>query len=89
MLLGEPVRLVCQCCGMELDENSISIEPDGAVNPNYCKWCYTDGEFIYKTLPELVEYLVNHVPIGSLAKEEAAKCFAGELQKLSYWKDKN
>ncbi len=89
MLLGEPVRLVCQCCGMELNENSISVETDGSANPNYCKWCYTDGEFVYKTLPDLVEYLVNHVPIGCLTKEEAAKRFTDKLLKLSYWKNKD
>lgn len=43
-LLGSPRKLFCQCCGMPLDDASISREPDGAFNEEYCKWCYTDGE---------------------------------------------
>ena len=31
-LLGSPRKLICQCCGMPLDDSSISKEPDGAFN---------------------------------------------------------
>lgn len=85
-LLGEPTRLVCQCCGMELDENSISSDPDGSANPDYCKWCYTDGKFVYKSLPELVEYLVGHVPLGNFTRDQAEEYFTNQLKELSYWK---
>ena len=40
-LLGSPQQLVCQCCGMPLDDSTISAEPDGELNEEYCKWCYT------------------------------------------------
>ena len=46
-LLGAPRQLICQCCGMPLEDATISKEPDGAFNEEYCKWCYTDGEFKY------------------------------------------
>lgn len=85
-ILGEPVKLICQCCGMELDENSISSDPDGAANPSYCKWCYTGGEFVYKSLPELVEYLVGHVPLGHFTREQAKEYFTNQLKELDYWK---
>jgi len=85
-LLGEPTRLVCQCCGMPLDEESISSDPDGAANPDYCKWCYTEGKFAYKSLPDLVAYLVEHVPLGELTREQAETLFTSQLKELSYWK---
>lgn len=85
-LLGEPLKLVCQCCGMELDENSISSEPDGSANPNYCKWCYAEGEFVYKSLPELVKYLVEHVPLGNFTRVQAEEFFTAQLKELDYWK---
>ena len=45
-LLGSPRQLTCQCCGMPLnDDGMISKEPDGSFNEEYCKWCYTDGEY--------------------------------------------
>ncbi len=46
-LLGSPRQLVCQCCGMPLEDDTTSKEPDGAFNEEYCKWCYADGEFRY------------------------------------------
>ena len=48
-LLGSPRKLICQCCGMPLDESSISKEVDGTFNEEYCKWCYTDGAFVYSS----------------------------------------
>lgn len=44
-LLGSPRQLICRCCGMPLDDSSISKEPDGKFNEEYCKRCYTDGKF--------------------------------------------
>lgn len=46
-LLGSPRKLVCQCCGMPLEDAFLSKEPDGTYNEEYCKWCYTDGRFVY------------------------------------------
>lgn len=44
-LLGSPQQLVCQCCGMLLDDTTIGKETDGEFNEEYCKWCYCDGNF--------------------------------------------
>lgn len=60
-LLGSPQKLICQCCGMPLDDSCISREPDGSFNEAYCKWCYTDGKFAYTSLAELTNYLVEHM----------------------------
>ncbi|MBP3411489.1 MAG: helix-turn-helix domain-containing protein [Clostridia bacterium] len=44
-LLGSPRQMVCHCCGMSLDDSTTSKEIDGVFNEEYCKWCYSDGEF--------------------------------------------
>ncbi|MBQ8000846.1 MAG: helix-turn-helix domain-containing protein [Ruminococcus sp.] len=44
-LLGSPRQMVCHCCGMCLDDSTTSKEIDGVFNEEYCKWCYSDGEF--------------------------------------------
>ena len=44
-LLGSPRQMVCQCCGMTLDDSTTSREIDGGYNEDYCKWCYHEGEF--------------------------------------------
>ena len=43
-LLGSPRRLVCQCCGMPLDDGTLSREADGSYNEVFCKWCSTVGK---------------------------------------------
>ena len=53
-LLGSPRKLVCQCCGMPLEDSVLSREPDGSLNEEYCKWCYTEGKFAYSSLEELL-----------------------------------
>lgn len=60
-ILGSPRELICQCCGMPLDDSTISREPDGAFNEDYCKWCYTDGAFKYQSKEQLIDFCVEHM----------------------------
>ena len=60
-LLGSPRQLICQCCGMPLEDAVISKEPDGTFNEEYCKWCYADGEFKYESPEQLIEFCVEHM----------------------------
>ncbi|MDD6174217.1 MAG: zinc ribbon domain-containing protein [Firmicutes bacterium] len=85
-LLGSPRQLICQCCGMPLDDTSISRETDGTFNEEYCKWCYADGEFVYKSLEELTDFLVGHMSNGNWTPEQARAYFEAQLPKLNHWK---
>ena len=84
-LLGAPQKLICQCCGMPLDDDSISKEPDGSFNEEYCKWCYTDGNFVYTELNELTNFLVGHMSNENWPAEQARAFFEKQLPKLKYW----
>ena len=84
-LLGSPRKLVCQCCGMPLEDTSISREKDGAFNEEYCKWCYADGKFCYTSLDELTDFLVEHMSREGWPKEQARAYFEENLPKLNYW----
>lgn len=88
-LLGSPRQLICQCCGMPLDDSSISKEPDGTFNEEYCKWCYTDGEFIYKSIEELTDFLVEHMSNENWPPEQARAFFEAQLPQLNYWNKSN
>ena len=46
-LLGSPRQLICQCCGMPLEDASISREPDGSLNEDYCRWCYARWNYYF------------------------------------------
>ena len=60
-LLGSPRKLICQCCGMPLEDSSISKEISGDFNEEYCKWCYADGEYTYDNMDDLISYCAEHM----------------------------
>lgn len=60
-LLGSTRKLICQCCGMPLEDEVMSREPDGAYNEEYCKWCYADGKFAYTDLETLIDFCTEHM----------------------------
>ncbi len=84
-LLGSPRTLICQCCGMPLDDTTISREPGGAFNEDYCKWCYTDGKFAYSSLEELLAFLVPHMSNDAWPPEQVRAYLADMLPKLKHW----
>ncbi|MCI8956539.1 MAG: helix-turn-helix domain-containing protein [Eubacterium sp.] len=86
-LLGKPRKLICQCCGMPLeDDEVISREKDNSFNEEYCKWCFIDGEFVYKDMNELLDFLVGHMSNDNFSPEQARKYFSDMIPKLNYWK---
>ena len=85
-LLGSPRKLICQCCGMPLDDDStISREPDGGFNEEYCKWCYSDGSFVYTSIEQLTDFLVGHMSNEQWPPEQARAYFEASLPKLKHW----
>lgn len=87
-LLGCPRPLICQCCGMPLNEDSlISQESDGSYNEDYCKWCYAEGEFAYKSKDTLLDFLVSHMPNPENIDDEGRRGqFDTYLSQLKHWK---
>ena len=85
-LLGSPRQLICQCCGMPLEDANISREPDGTFNEEYCKWCYADGKFVYTNLEELLNFLERHMSNETWPPEQVRSYFAAQLPKLNHWK---
>jgi transcriptional regulator with XRE-family HTH domain len=87
-LLGSPRQLVCQCCGMPLNEDGmISKEQDGSFNEEYCKWCYEDGKFVYKSKDALLDFLISHMPNPEQTSDEDRRVqFDGFLSQLKRWK---
>ena len=86
-LLGSPRKLICQCCGMPLDDSTLSREPDGSFNEDYCKWCYTDGKFVYDDLDALIDFLSTSMATESFTADKVREYLSAELPKLKYWKN--
>ena len=85
-LLGSPRRLICQCCGMPLEDSIIGRDKNGFLNEDYCKWCYADGTYTYSDMDELVEVCVANMA-GENTSEEQARAYIKPLRpRLDYWK---
>lgn len=84
-LLGAPRQLICQCCGMPLEDSIISKEKDGALNEEYCKWCYADGTYTYSDMDELIDVCVPHMIKEGFTEEQARAFMKDNLPKLNYW----
>ena len=85
-LLGSPRQLVCQCCGMPLEDCNISRETDGLFNEAYCKWCYADGEYTYDNMDELIDFCAEHMANEQFSAEQVRAYMKDMLPKLDYWK---
>ena len=86
-LLGEPRKLICQCCGMPIDDDSIlGRDKDGTLNEEYCKWCYADGTYTYNDMDELIDVCVKNMVNESFTEEQARTYLKEMLPKLDYWK---
>ena len=85
-LLGAPRQLVCQCCGMPLDDSTLSREPSGEFNEDYCKWCYTDGEFKYSSKEQLIDFCVAHMASEQWPAEQIRAHMEAVVPHLKHWK---
>lgn len=85
-LLGTPRQLICQCCGMPLNDTTLSRENDGAFNEDYCKWCYSDGEFKYSSAEQLIDFCVRHMANENWPPEQVRAHMEAVVPLLKHWK---
>lgn len=85
-LLGAPQKLVCQCCGMPLEDEMIGRNKDGTLNEAYCKWCYADGTYTYSDMDELIDVCIPHMEKQGFTEEQARAYMKEKLPRLDYWK---
>ena len=85
-LLGSPRQLICQCCGMPLDDAIIGRDRDGSLNEDYCQWCYADGTYTYHDMDDLIDVCVGHMAKDGFSEEQARAYMKELLPGLDYWK---
>ena len=84
-LLGAPRTLICQCCGMPLEDSTLSRELDGSFNEEYCKWCYVDGKFVYSNLEDLIAFCAEHMASEQWPAGQVRAYLARLLPTLKHW----
>ena len=70
---------------MPLDDTSISREPNGEFNEDYCKWCYADGRFAYTSMDRLIDFCAEHMASEQWPAEQVRTYMAGLLPTLKHW----
>ena len=86
-LLGSPRKLICQCCGMPIDDDEIiGHNSDGTLNEDYCKWCYEDGTYTYSDMDDLIDVCAKNMANENFTEEQARAYMKELLPKLDYWK---
>lgn len=85
-LLGSPRQLICQCCGMPLEDGTTSKEPDGDFNEDYCKWCYSGGECKYTSMEQLIDFCVEHMASEAWPAEQVRAHMEAVVPTLRHWK---
>ena len=71
-LLGAPRQLVCQCCGMPLDDSTLSREPS--------------GEFKYSSKEQLIDFCVAHMASEQWPAEQVRAHMEAVVPHLKHWK---
>ena len=85
-LLGSPRQLVCQCCGMPLEDSIIGHNADGSLNEDYCKWCFADGTYMYNNMDDLINVCVKNMVNENFTEEQCREYLKQSLPQLDYWK---
>lgn len=88
-LLDMPQEPSCQCCGTPFSVPNMprGTDADGAENPDYCKWCYDDGAFAYKTMDDVIEVSAPYLAQATgVSLDEAVSFMGALLPTLDHWK---
>lgn len=88
-LLDLPQEPSCQCCGtpFSVPNMDMGTDADGVEDPNYCQWCYHEGEFTYKTMDDVIETSAPYLAEATGVSLDEAISFMGVLlPTLGHWK---
>lgn len=88
-LFDLPDAPACQCCGTPFDVPNMPFgtNADGTENPDYCGWCYQNGEFTSGGIDEIIEHNVPYLMQATGYSQEEAVSFMGAvLPTLKHWR---
>ena len=78
---------ICQSCGMPLAKEDLGTNKDGSLNNDYCKYCYTNGEFIDKvTMEEYIDMCSNYYDQAGMTYKEMHDYCTKLFPTLKRWK---
>lgn len=84
-------QIFCQSCAMPMGENIelYGSNKDGSKNPDYCRYCFSEGAFTVDcTMESMMDFCVPHVLEANpdMTGEEAKRSMASYFPMLKRWK---
>jgi len=82
-------KIICQSCGMPLNDENKGTKFDQSLQNEYCIFCYANGDFVDPSLTfekqteKLIEMAVSQM---NMEQEEAREQANMILPKLKRWK---
>ena len=77
----------CQSCAMPLTDDILGTNADGSTNPDYCKYCYKDGDFIDKvSMEEYIEMCSQFGAQAGMTNEQMKEHCQKVFPLLKRWK---
>jgi len=79
---------ICQSCAMPMEnENVFGTNKDGSKNPDYCIYCYKNGEFLDKvSMEEYIEMMIPFASQANMTPEQMRKHCETIFPTLKRWK---
>lgn len=79
---------VCQSCGMPItSDEQLGTNNDGSTSLDYCKYCFTNGEFIDKvSMEEYIEMCSQFGEQAGMTNEEMKEHCTKLFLTLKRWK---
>ena len=86
-LLGVPRQLVCQSCGMPLEDDIMGHDAQGLIDQRFCKWCYDNGAYLSEcTMEEMAETCADIMAREGVPREAALAHMNQVLPTLDRWR---
>lgn len=82
---------ICQSCGMPIiDSTQLGTNKDGSINSDYCKYCYSNGEFIDKVdMDTYIEMCSQYGAQAGMTNEQMKSHCKKLFPTLKRWANKN
>lgn len=79
---------ICQSCGMPINSyDELGKNKDGSINQDYCKYCYTNAEFIDQvSMEEYIEMCSKFGAQAGMTNEEMKEFCKKLFPTLKRWK---
>ena len=79
---------ICQSCAMPIQtDDLLGTNKDGSINHDYCKYCYSNGEFIDNvTMEEYIEMCSKFGSQAGMTNDEMKEFLTKIFPTLKRWK---